>query len=424
MEQEIQEITKQLQASAREYWPEIQRSHRWEFQVLRWCMDDPSLRTQVLRFMDCLPALQEPRQIAQHLQEYFPEASGRLPLPLRVGLAATRSGLVTARAAAAVTRQTATAIARLFLAGATLDDAAGPIRRLEAQGFRITLDLLGEATVSEAEADRVLQAYRDAVQRWSALFSSPIHLSLKLSSLAFPFDPVDPEGAWRRILPRARPLFQAILDRGGFLNIDMEQYQLRDLTLSLTQRLLEECFPAASSVGVVIQAYLKDAEPCTRRLLDWAARRGVPITVRLVRGAYWDSEVLLARQREWPCPVYTEKSETDASYERLIDLLLENHSVVRTAVATHNLRSIARAVAQARRLSVPQERWECQMLFGMSEAMQQAVRQAGIPLRIYTPVGDLIPGMAYLVRRILENTSQYSFLAAGIADMEGKPVGV
>ena len=422
MEQEIQEIAKKLQASAQHYWPEIQRSHRWEFQVLRWCMDDPGLRTQVLRFMDCLPALHEPRQITRHLQEYFPEASGRVPFPLRVGLAATRSGLVTARAAAAVTRQTATAIARLFLAGADIEEAAGPIRRLEAQGFRITLDLLGEATVSEAEADHYLQAYLDAVRRWSSLFSSPIHLSLKLSSLAFPFDPVDPDGAWRRILPRAQPLLQEILDHGGFLNIDMEQFQLREMTLSLTQRLLEEIFPSTSSVGVVVQAYLKDSEACTRRLLDWAARRRGPITVRLVRGAYWDSEVLLSRQREWPCPVYTEKSETDASYERLTDLLLENHSVVRIAVATHNLRSIARAAAQTRRLGVPQERWECQMLFGMSQAMQQAVREAGIPLRIYTPVGDLIPGMAYLVRRILENTSQYSFFAAGLT--EGKSIGI
>ncbi len=417
-EAQIREIERQLYTSAQAQWNEVWRSHRWEFQVLRWCLGDPALRTRILRFIDCLPALTDARDVIRHLREYFPEREGRLPAALRLGLAATRPSLLTAPAVAAATRRVATGMARLFLAGATLEDAAGPLRQMETSGFRITVDLLGETTVSQAEADRYTTSYLELIQRWSSSLASPVHLSLKLSSLAFPFDPIDPEAAWRQAAPRLKSIFQATLDKGGFLNIDMEQYSLRDLTLLLTQRLLEEYFPSASSIGVVIQAYLKDSEEVTRRFIQWAKQRGTPITVRLVRGAYWDSEVIQARQREWPCPVYTEKRETDACFERLTDLLLENHPHVRIAVATHNLRSIARAIVRSRQLKVPQERWECQVLYGVNEAVHRAVLRFGVPVRVYTPIGELIPGMAYLVRRILENTSQTSFLAAGLIPAE------
>ena len=198
----------------------------------------------------------------------------------------------------------------------------------------------------------------------------------------------------------------------------MEQVHLRDLILSLTQRLVEECFPSESSVGWVVQAYLKDAEETTLRLLRWVERRGVPITLRLVRGAYWDSEVITSRQQNWPCPVYTKKADTDACYERLLNILFQHPANARVAVATHNVHSLAYAMAKAEELRIPPERWECQMLFGISEPLQEALRQAGVPLRIYVPVGELIPGMAYLVRRLLENTSQYSFLTRAF----GEPV--
>jgi RHH-type proline utilization regulon transcriptional repressor/proline dehydrogenase/delta 1-pyrroline-5-carboxylate dehydrogenase len=166
----------------------------------------------------------------------------------------------------------------------------------------------------------------------------------------------------------------------------------------------------------VIQAYLKDSFQVTQRLLDWVQQRATPITIRLVRGAYWDSEVILSRQRNWPCPVYTSKPETDASFERLTDLLLEHHTQVRVAIATHNLRSIAHAIVKAEELRVPQDHWEFQVLYGMGEVIQRGVRRLGIPVRIYAPVGELIPGMAYLVRRILENTSHSSFIAMSLLE--------
>jgi len=375
-------------------------------------MKDPSLRTQILRFIDCLPALTDPRDVVSHLREYFPQRNARLPLPLRVGLAAARPSLLTTGAVATATRSTVSAVAKMFLAGASAEEAFATIARLEAHGFQVSVDLLGEATTSQAEADQYMQRYLELIRKWRSHLRSTPHVSLKLSSLAFPFDPVDPEGIYRRIRPRLAAILEAASAQGGFVNVDMEQYHLRNLTLFLIQRLLDDQFPQETAVGVVIQAYLKDSEEVTQRLLAWAKGRGAPITIRLVRGAYWDSEVILARQQRWPCPVYTAKAETDAAFDRLTTLLLEHHETVRAAVATHNLHSIDHAIATARQLQVPQSHWECQVLYGMGEAIQQDLHHRGIPVRIYTPVGELIPGMAYLVRRILENSSHVSFIAS------------
>ncbi len=427
LETRIRELEAELYTAMRQVLPQIHQTRRWETQILRWCMDDESLRTQVLRFIDCLPALQDAREVVRHLKEYFPEKSDRLPLPLRLGLAAARppptfSGGLTGRAVAAATRHTVSAIARFFLAGADLEEAFGTIRRLEQEDYRVSVDLLGEATISQNDAERYTQKYLELIQHWRARLTSRPHVSLKLSSLAFPFDPVDPERVYRQVRPHLSSILQNAAAQDGFVNVDMEQYHWRDLVLQLTQRLLEESFPGESRVGVVIQSYLKDSEQVSLQLLEWARARGTPITVRLVRGAYWDSEVILAQQHGWPCPVYTRKADTDASFERLTDLLLENHETVRVAIGTHNLRSIARAIAKAEQLQVPPSHWECQVLYGMGEAVQQAVRRARIPVRIYTPVGELIPGMAYLVRRILENTSQNSFLAMSLLGDPNAPL--
>jgi len=166
----------------------------------------------------------------------------------------------------------------------------------------------------------------------------------------------------------------------------------------------------------VQQAYLRDAEPTLRAFIAELRRRGQQFTIRLVKGAYWDSEQIWARAKGWPIPVYTDKRGTDACYERCARILLENHDIVRTALASHNVRSIAWGMALCRALKVPGDRFEVQMLYGMAGPIKDAVSALGVPVRIYTPSGELIQGMAYLVRRILENTSNESFLRQRFAD--------
>src|SRR5262249_31724688 len=151
-------------------------------------------------------------------------------------------------------------------------------------------------------------------------------------------------------------------------------------------------------------------------LVAWSSERSKPVSVRLVKGAYWDAETIHSRAEGWPVPVFEHKAETDANYERCARFLHDHHGQVRAAFASHNLRSLAYAVTYARSLGIPDAGYEVQMLYGMAEPVQAAIRRVGLRLRVYAPVGELVPGMAYLVRRLLENTSNESFVRQKFAE--------
>jgi RHH-type proline utilization regulon transcriptional repressor/proline dehydrogenase/delta 1-pyrroline-5-carboxylate dehydrogenase len=160
-----------------------------------------------------------------------------------------------------------------------------------------------------------------------------------------------------------------------------------------------------------MQAYLRDCETDLDDIVEWARSQKRRITVRLVKGAYWDYETVLAHQRHWPPPVFERKPESDANFEKLSRFLLENEDAVEAAFGTHNVRSIAYVLAQAERLGLDHRSFEFQMLYGMAEPIKAAVLQLDCRLREYCPVGELLPGIAYFVRRLLENTSNEGFLA-------------
>ncbi len=197
----------------------------------------------------------------------------------------------------------------------------------------------------------------------------------------------------------------------------MEQYEYRSLSYELFQRVLAEPeFRDWPDVGIVVQTYQPDAEAELRMLRDWVESRGTPITIRLVKGAYWDYEVLTARRLGWPEPVFLRKWQSDAMYERCTRFLMENHETLRPAFGSHNIRSLAHAIAAAEVLGVPPAGFELQTLHGMGDVIQSALVARGHRVRVYTPYGAMLPGMAYLVRRLLENTSNESFLKASFAD--------
>ena len=161
-----------------------------------------------------------------------------------------------------------------------------------------------------------------------------------------------------------------------------------------------------------MQAYLRETPEDLDRLIEWSAQRGTRVTVRLVKGAYWDTETIKARQQNWPSPVYESKEETDAAYERLALRLLERSDVIDAAFGTHNVRTIAACIANARQIGLPSSRLEFQMLYGMAEPIKEALIELGYRVREYCPLGEMLSGMAYLVRRLLENTSNEGFLRA------------
>ncbi len=398
-------------------------------------MGHEALKVQLFRFVDTLPYLiGDPKELARHLREYLGEAGDNLPWWVRNGVKLLPNGGLGGKVLAAAARHNASGMARKFIAGSNVEEAIEAVRKMRSENLAFTIDLLGEATVSEDEADGVQRQYFDLIEGLSRTVNSwpevpgidrddrgpiaRVNVSVKLSGLYSQFDPIDPEGTARAVSARLRPILSLAKAKGAFVNFDMEQYSFKSTTLKIFRDLLSEPeFRDWPDVGVAVQAYLKETAGDLVELLDWAKTvRRCPVWVRLVKGAYWDYETVIAAQQGWPRPVFSRKAESDANFETLSRFLLSNVDWLTPAFGSHNIRSIANALAVAEELKVPPRRFEFQMLYGMADPIKDAIKSLGSRVRVYTPYGQLLPGMAYLVRRLLENTSNDSFLKQGFAD--------
>jgi RHH-type proline utilization regulon transcriptional repressor/proline dehydrogenase/delta 1-pyrroline-5-carboxylate dehydrogenase len=432
VEAETQSVGEWLFGHVEHRQPSVFERRWWDDRILSWAMADESVKVQMFRFVDALPMLRDHKQIARHLQEYFEEVDEHLPGAVRMVVDHAGPNTVLGRALALNARTNARRMAQRFIAGHSADEVLKSVTKLRKQGFAFTLDLLGEAVVSEPEAIGYKNSYLDllselgpAVNGWSEdpLLDhdekGPIprlNVSLKMSALYSQFRPIDPVGTAEVVKKRLRPILRRAQRNSAYVHIDMEQYAYKDLTLHIFKDvLMEDEFRNYEDVGIVIQAYMPDAERDLLQLREWVAERGTPITVRLVKGAYWDYETVIAEQHGWPVPVFQKKWQSDDSFERLSRFLMENYQSLRPAFGSHNLRSLAHAIAWGRKLDVPKRAYEIQMLYGMAEDQARLFHELGHRVRIYTPFGELIPGMAYLVRRLLENTSNDSFLRHSLA---------
>ncbi|WP_017714847.1 L-glutamate gamma-semialdehyde dehydrogenase [Kamptonema formosum] len=438
-EAKTQEIAKQLLAATKEkrsFFAQLQDQMRWDDKLLAWAMSNPGLRVQLFRFIDCLPALRSKPQIANHMQEYLTAEAVELPAALKGMLNFASPDSVPGQVAATTVSTAVETLAHKYIAGENIKEIIKTVERLRKEKMGFTIDLLGEAVIAEAEAQSYLDRYlelmaqlADAAKKWSpvpAIDSADgetlprVQVSVKLTAFYSQFDPLDAKGSQERVLPRIRTLLRHAQEVGAAVHFDMEQYAYKDLTLAiLKQLLLEEEFRTRTDIGITLQAYLRDTERDLRDLVEWAKQRGNPVTVRLVKGAYWDQETIKSAQKDWPQPVFNEKQATDANYEKLTQILLENHEVLYAAIASHNVRSQARAIAIAETLKIPRRRFEMQVLYGMGDKLAKALVDMGYRVRVYSPYGDLLPGMAYLIRRLLENTANSSFLRQ---NMEDRPI--
>jgi RHH-type proline utilization regulon transcriptional repressor/proline dehydrogenase/delta 1-pyrroline-5-carboxylate dehydrogenase len=405
----------------------------WDDRIMAWAMRDESVKVQMFRFIDVLPMLTSTSAIVGHLHEYFHEVERLLPGAVRLALAAATPDSIMGRALAIAARRNALGHARRFIAGANATEVLAAARRERKLRRAFTLDILGEAVTSEVEADRYWRLYLDLIDQISPTVNSwpeepqidraglmelpRVNVSIKLSALDSRFDPIDPEGTVARVGRRLRPLLRLAREHHAHIHVDMESYQTKDLTLRIFREILMEPeFRDWPHVGIVIQAYLRDAADDLVALREWAGRRGTPVWVRLVKGAYWDYETIHAQSVGWPVPVWQEKWQSDANFEQLARYSLVHHDALKTALGSHNIRSLAHGIAVARHLGLPPSAFELQMLYGMGDQEKQALVDLGHRMRIYMPYGELIPGMAYLVRRLLENTSNDSFLRASFAE--------
>ena len=413
--------------------PEIFDTGRWTGKLMGAAMADPGVKVRLFRFIDVLPALTTPEQVGGHLAEYFLDPGSPVPPLLKRLLRGIDSPLA-AGLAAALVKKNITALARTFIAGASPSDALPALARLRRQGAPFTVDILGEAALSETEADRYHDGYLALIRllagemvRWPALDSErkdafPIlNVSVKVSSLYSRIGPVNFDDSVHHVRERLRPLFRAARENGAFVNLDMEMYSLKGITLAAYRGLMEEEeFRGWDGAGVALQAYLTETWDDLGELIGWAEKRRRRITIRLVKGAYWEYETVIARQKGWRVPVYIRKEQTDWNFERCVELMMARSDVVVPAVATHNVRSLSAALVAAEERRVPDGGYEFQMLYGMAGPVKGALRRMGLTAREYAPVGELIPGMAYLVRRLLENSSNEGFLRKMYVDRVGR----
>ena len=398
---------------------------------------DAELKAALFRFVDVVPACRNMDDLAQHLVGFLREVDeppgGWAPISVAMRMGGSRAGRAAlGRAAATGVRH----MAHRFIVGENPAAAMGDLRELWKEGVASSVDLLGEATVTQAEAQHYATRCSDALdtlvaatakwperpqlERDSAGPLPRANLSVKVSALTPLLRPDAPERGKRDAAERLRGLLRQARDLAAHLHIDMESLDSRDAVLELVLELLaEEEFRDGPSAGLVLQAYLRDSPETLDTILAWLADGGAartqPLTVRLVKGAYWDHEIVEARQHGWQVPVFDVKADCDRNFELLTRRLLDaegagGRNPIRVAIASHNLRSIAHAIAYSRLSRSRDDDLELQVLRGLGDPLQEAIAAQGLRVRAYCPVGDLVAGMAYLVRRLLENTSNESFL--------------
>jgi RHH-type proline utilization regulon transcriptional repressor/proline dehydrogenase/delta 1-pyrroline-5-carboxylate dehydrogenase len=390
-------------------------------------MRDEHFKVQMFRFVDVLASLHRGTDIVQHLEEYFTDMRNGFAPMVHTGV---RLAKVVPWISGAVLRWNVSGMARQFIAGKNPDDVMKTLRKRRKEHIGFTVDLLGEAVVSEKEADEytarcfeLLEGLAEQTRGWTdplgdgAELFPVVNLSVKISALYSQMNPADPADAIAHLAPRLRPILHRARELGAFINFDMESYAHKNITLELFKALFTESeFRDWPHAGIVIQAYLRDAGRDLRDLIAWGRERGTRFTVRLVKGAYWDYEKIKGRQNGWPIPVFLQKPQSDANFETLTRILLENESTVTAAFGSHNVRSIAHAQTMADQLGIDRSRFEFQLLYGMAGPIKRALVDMGYRVREYCPVGELLPGMSYLVRRLLENTSNEGFLRAKFSD--------
>jgi RHH-type proline utilization regulon transcriptional repressor/proline dehydrogenase/delta 1-pyrroline-5-carboxylate dehydrogenase len=296
----------------------------------------------------------------------------------------------------AAVRQAMRILAGQFVLAETIEQAVA--RAATHRPYRFSFDMLGEAARTAADAARYLDLYLEAARKVSA----PDALSVKLSALHPRFEEAKRARVFAELLPRLQALARAAAERGVGLTLDAEESERLELTLDLHEALVRE-FDA----GLAVQAYQKRALAVCEWLIGLGRARRRRLPIRLVKGAYWDGEIKRAQQLGMPdYPVFTRKSATDVSYAACARALLSAPEAIHPAFATHNCRTVATVLELGAQVD-----FEFQKLYGMGDALYAALQaERPVACRVYAPVGGFTELLPYLVRRLLENGANTSFL--------------
>ena len=305
-------------------------------------------------------------------------------------------------------------LGKQFVLGQNIEQAISAAQGLERTGYTYSYDMLGEAAFTYADAERYKQAYAHAIDQLAKVsgdtISSRPGISVKLSALHPRYEFSHKPSMLAPMLDSVHFLAAKAATAGVGFNIDAEEADRQDLSLDIIESLLKD--PALNSwdgLGIVVQAYSRRALPLIEWLIAAAQKYDRKIMIRLVKGAYWDSEIKQAQELGLASfPVFTRKANTDVSYLACAERLLANRDRVYPQFATHNAHSVSAIIQMA---GDDVESYEFQRLHGMGESLHDVVRsQAKTRCRIYAPVGAHRDLLAYLVRRLLENGANSSFV--------------
>ena len=406
--------------------PSAFNKNYWSGRMMEWSMTRPAFKTNLFRLVDVLPSLRSSDQIAEHVTQYL-ATEGKAIHPFVGWAMRINPHSLKAKLASFVVKKSVREMAAQFIAGEDPKSALPRLREIRRNGMSFTADLLGEFCVSEPEAAAYLNRYLDALSVFGAEVpqwvegaplveghpgeSTPVCISVKLSALYSQCNALNYTRTVSILAERLSTIARKAREVNAILYVDAEDSGNNPMIYAAFKKVFGSPeFRTFPYPGMVVQAYARGAEGIVRDLLDFAKKRGAPIAIRLVKGAYWDSETIIAQQNNWPSPLFEKKESSDANFEYLSRLLIDNRTLVMPAFGSHNIRSLSHACCYAAQRGLSPSDFELQMLYGMADPIARAFRDKGYLVRLYVPLGEMLPGMGYLVRRLLENTSNESFL--------------
>lgn len=399
------------------------------------------IRVHLLKFLALLPSLDHDRSgkevkrnLIESLRRLMDDSKaiihqkrrGTRQLPMYLAWTFTASlqiaSFMPAAPLAAFVRFMVRLMAKRFIAGESINTSYETLQNLKDSNREATLDQLGELVVSSKEADEYFEKVLQLIHGLKLHFPKgetnkagvyKSHVSIKVSALSHDFRPHAFEATYAKVAPRLRRILQEAQREEVFIQIDAEHYHYRDLVLAIYSKVLLETpeLQNYGQTGIVVQAYLRDGADHLADVIELAKKRNLRMCIRLVKGAYWDAETIEGDAHQFIPPQFLNKEESDLHFRQLAYLTLKNHQHLQLAIASHNLQDHV-FVESLRELRFPEAPViEHQCLHMTYEALSHGLARMGWPTRNYMPIGNLLVGMAYLVRRIMENSSQVGVLS-------------
>ena len=419
----IQKLGKEIFAEIGKEQPSAFDKKFWTGRIMEWSMSQPELKINMFRLVGVLPDLRSSASVARHVNEYLGNVGSSINGLVDWGLNVKPSSL-RAKITSVVVKKSVQQMAAQFIAGESPQDALRALKSARKNGIAFTVDLLGEYCLSEKEAEAYLERYIDALTVFGDEFddsseiveghpgeTSPICISVKLTALYSQCSSLNFDRSVAVLSERLAKIARKAREINALIYVDAEDTSNNPIISQTFKNVFgSQEFRDYPYPGLVLQAYAKESEETLDDLIKFSEHRGNPIAIRLVKGAYWDYETVISNQHGWESPLYSKKESSDANFEKLTRKLMDNHKLCLPAIGSHNIRSLTHACGYAEYRGLSNKDFEIQVLFGMADPIANAFAKRKYLVRSYVPLGKLIPGMGYLVRRLMENTSNESFL--------------